>query len=100
MSPTAPPEPSALNLRLGPLEQTLLEQAASLSGQSVSDFALTVLLAKARELIQPDAVRVLSERDALRFVELLDADVQPNEALRRGAVVYAQLSKGWANPKK
>ncbi len=88
MNTDASMESVGLNLPLSPSERTLLQQAASLTGQSVDDFVLTALLDRAREVVQTGSTRVLSLRDAVRFVELLDADPEPNDALRRAAEHY------------
>jgi len=88
MSTTLPPSVPALSLPLTLSERQLIEQAASLAGQSLDQFARAAMLDRARELVQPEDVRVLSQRDALRFLELLDADEAPNEALRRAAARY------------
>ena len=88
MNTASPTEFAGLNLSLSASERNLLEQAASLTGQSIDRFALTALLDRAREVVQTDTVRVLSHRDAVRFLELLDADVEPNDALRRAAERY------------
>ncbi len=88
MDTTAPTELVGLSLPLSPSERSLLEQAVSLTGQSIDRFAVTALLDRAREVLQSGTIRVLSHRDAVRFLELLDADVQPNDALRRAAERY------------
>lgn len=66
----------------------MLEQAASLTGQSVDEFVLTAMLDRARQVVQNGSTRVLSLRDAVRFVELLDAEPEPDDALRRAAERY------------
>ena len=88
MNPTTPGESLRLNLQLPEPERSTLERAASIRGRSLDDFAQSVLLEKARELLQAETLRVLSTRDAVRFVELLDADTEPNETLRRAAARY------------
>lgn len=88
MDTAVPTEFVGLNLPLSSSERTLLEHAASLAGQSIDRFALTALLDRAREVVQTETVRVLSHRDAVRFLELMDADVEPNHALRQAAERY------------
>ena len=88
MNSVTPNETMALSLSLEPSERNLVEQAASLSGQDINHFARNALLDKARDVVHPESVRVLSRRDAIRFVELLDSEVEPNEALRRAADRY------------
>jgi uncharacterized protein (DUF1778 family) len=69
-------------------QRELLEQAAVQSGQSLDEFAVCALVEKARQVMQNGSVRVLSERDARRFFELLDSETEPNEALRSAAAKY------------
>jgi uncharacterized protein (DUF1778 family) len=69
-------------------QSELLEQAAAQSGQSLHEFAASALVEKARQIVLNGGVRILSERDARRFLELLDSEVQPNEALRSAAEQY------------
>jgi len=88
METASPTESVGLNLPLSPSERDLLEQAVFLSRQSIDEFALTALLDRAREVVEAQSVRVLSHRDAVRFLELLDAEVEPNDALRRAADRY------------
>jgi uncharacterized protein (DUF1778 family) len=59
--------------------------AATLNGQTLSDFATSALLGRARAVIQAETSWVLSARDARQFLEHLDADVEPNESLRQAA---------------
>ncbi len=85
---TATPTEVRLALPLSPQHRELIEQAAAQGGQSLDDFAAAALVERAREVLQSGTVRVLSERDARRFLELLDADGEPNEALSKAAERY------------
>ena len=85
---TIAPDPDPIAFRLSPQHKELVEQAATLAGQSLADFATATLLEKACQVLQLEPVPRLSERDAARFLELLDADPQPNEALRSAAQRY------------
>ena len=87
MNPTATGE-STLTLSLSSPESDLVRQAAASSGQSIDHFARTALMDKAHEVTEAETVRVLSHRDALRFVEMLDSEIEPNEALKRAATCY------------
>jgi len=87
MNAASPPAPS-LSLSLTAPERDLVERAASITGQSLDHFAAAALLEKAREVVQPGAIRALSHRDAIRFLEVLDSDAEPNEALKRAATRY------------
>ncbi len=77
-----------LDVRLpGPLKE-LIQQAADLSGQTVSDFVVSTLTEKARRMVQQERLTILSDRDRDRFLKMLDADIKPNSALRRAAKWY------------
>jgi uncharacterized protein (DUF1778 family) len=85
---TIAPRHDQIDFRLSPQQKELLEQAAATTGQSLTDFATTTLLEKAREVLRLEHALRLSERDARRFLELLDADTEPNEALTNAARRY------------
>jgi uncharacterized protein (DUF1778 family) len=85
---TVPPTELQIAVPVSPQHRELIEQAAAQSGQNLDDFAAATLIEKAREVLHSGRARVLSERDARRFVELLDAEVGPNEALRSAAERY------------
>jgi uncharacterized protein (DUF1778 family) len=77
-----------MDFRLNSQHKKLIEKAAALNGQTLSDFATATLLDRARQVLQAENYRVLSERDARRFLELLGTDLEPNEALRKAAQRY------------
>ena len=69
--------------------QQTIEQAAALTGQTLSDFAVSTLVRTARSIIEEHDRTVLSHRDRDRFLALLDdADACPNEALAGAARKY------------
>lgn len=75
-----------LSIRLAQDHKRLIEQAARISGQSVSDFVKSEALRRARTLIQEEAVISLTAKgwdELVAFIE--SADDEPNEALRRAA---------------
>jgi uncharacterized protein (DUF1778 family) len=64
----------------------IIERAASESGQSVSEFAVSSLVRSAREVIDHGDRTILSNRDRDIFLKLLsDVDADPNESLLLGA---------------
>ena len=63
--------------------KTMIETAAMLTGQTLTDFAVSTLLEKARMIVQTERVRILSEQEARAFLTLLDSDSPPNECFRR-----------------
>ena len=81
-----------VDLRL-PLDQNrLIEQAATLSGLTVSGFILDSTLERAREVLRETAVIELSDRDRDRFLAALDDEgAKPGPALRRAARRHKQM---------
>jgi uncharacterized protein (DUF1778 family) len=82
-----------LDFRIAPENKQVIEKAATLNGQSVSDFAVSTLLKSAREVLEHHGQTTLSNRDRDIFLEMLDNPPQPNEALRRAVKDYRQLVK-------
>lgn len=72
-----------LDVRINRRLKELIHEAASLTGQSVSDFAVSTLAEAARRIVQQNSVTVLSKRDRDIFLKMLDGDGKPNPALRR-----------------
>ena len=70
----------------------LIEQAAAARGQTVSDFAVSTLLRSAEEVLDRLQHRRLSSRDRDLFLEMLDRDDKPNEALKRAARAYRRTT--------
>ena len=84
--------PATLNARLdvrlpGQLKN-LIQEAAELSGQTMSDFVVSTLSTTARRILHQERLTVLSDRDRDIFLKMLDADAKPNQALRRAAKWY------------
>jgi uncharacterized protein (DUF1778 family) len=77
-----------LEFRLSKQSKELIERAAVLSGQTVSDFATSMLVENARRVVQAHHVTTLSDRDRDQFLKMLDSSKGPNEALKRAAKRY------------
>jgi uncharacterized protein (DUF1778 family) len=77
-----------LDFRLPSSAKEIIEQAAVVSGQTVSDFAVTTLVKSAQEVLERQKLRQLSDRDREIFLQLLDQPPRPNAALRRAAARY------------
>ncbi len=77
-----------LDFRVSVESKTIIEQAASLSGQTVSDFAVSILVKSAQEIILQNQQTKLSERDFKIFLQILESDGEPNEALKKAADNY------------
>jgi uncharacterized protein (DUF1778 family) len=78
-----------VDLRLSSQAKATLEEAAALTGQSLSDFAVSTLLERANQVLETNRRRTLTEQDALIFLKALDAD-EPNPALREAAAWYKE----------
>lgn len=72
---------SRLSIRLPASVKARIEQAAVLSGLSVTDFTITNLTESADEVLEHHHFRKLSKRDRDIFLAMLDADNEPNEKL-------------------
>lgn len=79
-----------LEMRLTPEDKEILEQAAALSGQPLTSFALSTLTARARDMIAEQNTITLSRRDIKRFFEILDADTEPAPVLKAAVRRYRQ----------
>lgn len=74
-------------------KKELIEQAAAVSGQSLTDFAIGTLTRRARKILREQQVLVLSDRDRDAFLSALDNPPPPNQKLRQAAKYYAQARK-------
>ena len=84
--PTAAPNDSRLAFRLPAALKQLIEQAAALEGQTVSDFAASTLSAAARSRIEAHDRMQITQRDRETFLALLDnPKAKPNKTLRKAA---------------
>ncbi len=77
-----------LDFRLSEEQKRMIEQAATATGQSVSDFAVANLVQAARRTIDQATVTRLSIRDRDTFVKLIASDPKPNKALKAAARRY------------
>lgn len=79
---------SRLSFRLNERNKRLIERAARSAGQTVTQYAIAVLVAVARETLHKSHTTELSQRDSELFLAMLDSDTEPNEALKRAADTY------------
>ena len=78
-----------IDFRVDRQSKALIEKAAALRGQTLSDFAKMALVRKARHVLRQHQQTVLSDRDRAIFLAMLDADAKPNAALRKAVKAYA-----------
>ena len=67
------------------------EQAASLLGQSITDFTEAALTEKAQSVLEQHERIALSKRDFARFVELIEKPPPPTQELQNSMADYGQL---------
>jgi uncharacterized protein (DUF1778 family) len=71
------------DMRLDEEQKALLERAAALEGQSVTNFVRSNLIIMARQIVERDRTTTLSERDWDAFMKVLASDEEPNAALKK-----------------
>ena len=81
---------SRLNFRLSADQKLLIQRAASLKGQTVTEYVVSRLAEAARQDVREHEVTVLSDRDRDLFLAMLVSDAEPNEAMRRAANRYKE----------
>lgn len=77
-----------INFRLEAQHKHLIEEAARITGQSVTSFALSTLMRSAQEIVERFGRTTLSDRDRDLFLALLDADDEPEPALLAAVADY------------
>lgn len=77
-----------IDIRLDPEQKSLLEEAAALSGHSLTSFLLANTLPAAHAVIREQQTTKLSRADSERFLELLENPPKPNNALKSAVREY------------
>jgi len=80
-----------LNIRLPMHVKERIEQAAMVSGVSLTDFTIANLSESADEILERHHFRNLSNRDRDIFLAMLDADDEPNEKLIEAFKIHDEL---------
>jgi uncharacterized protein (DUF1778 family) len=83
-----------MDFRLPAETKEIIEQAALVAGQTVTDFAVAALVHSAHETLEHHAQRRLTARDRDAFLRLLDEDARPNDALKQAARSYKKKVRG------
>jgi uncharacterized protein (DUF1778 family) len=84
-------EVSRLNFRLPSDAKEKIERAAVVSGRTVTDFAIHSLLSSAENVLERHQATILSNRDRDVFLQVLEANEEPNEALHSAAEEHRRL---------
>jgi uncharacterized protein (DUF1778 family) len=72
MEPTASPKTRRIEVRLSDEERQLDAAAASVLGESLSDFFRRAAQARAQEVLADQRMIALSDQEATRFLEALE----------------------------
>lgn len=89
---TAARDVARLNFRLPAKIKKRVEDAAVLSGVTVSDFAVAALVSSADAVLRQREERKMSDRDRDLFLALVEAPPKPNKALKKAAQKYKKRS--------
>ncbi len=81
---------SRLDVRMRNESKKLIEQAAHLLGLKPSDYARITLEREAKRILDDSYNIKLTERDWNRFLQILNEDALPNEALKNAASQYEE----------
>jgi uncharacterized protein (DUF1778 family) len=81
-------------MRLDAGTKTLIERAAAITGQTLTDYAVSNLVLSAMETIERHERLVMTDRDRDRFLAALDRPPKPLPALAKAARTHAQRTKG------
>jgi uncharacterized protein (DUF1778 family) len=86
-----------MNLRVRPEQKAALMRAAALRNTDLTDFVLQPALREAKTVIEEAERIVLSERDSLMVLDLLENPPAPNARLR---AAIAAMPKPKPKPKR
>jgi uncharacterized protein (DUF1778 family) len=78
-----------IDFRINEDQKDLIEEAALLSGETTTSFAISTLIQRSRDVIQSHRSTMLSKSDSLKFLEILDND-EPNTKLKNAFRKYRQ----------
>ena len=84
---------SRLDVRMRNESKKIIEQAAHLLGLKPSDYARITLEREAKRTLSDSYGIKLTERDWNRFLQILNEDAMPNEALANAASQYEEKVK-------
>ena len=79
-----------MHFRLSSEIKERVEKAAAVTGQTLTDFAVSVLANSASEILERHETRRLSDRDRDIFLSMLDSEPEPNKSLKNAAIAYKQ----------
>ena len=81
-----------LDFRLDRPSKQRIRNAAALRGETVSAFAVSVLLREADSILKDHATITLNAKASREFLDRADKDIKPNAKLRRAAKRHRGLT--------
>ncbi len=88
-----PAKDRRIDLRLDAKQKTLLEAAATVTGQSLMSFVLSNSLKVAQSVLRENRATELSLADSEIFMRMLENPAKPNKALLKAARRHRQKIK-------
>lgn len=85
---------SRLDIRLRPDMKVLIQQAAELRNETLTQFVVSTLTEAAEKVVATHERTILSNRDRDLFLKLLDAPPKANSTLKRAAAKYRKRTAG------
>lgn len=82
-----------LDLRLSQDYKSLLQQAADLRGETLTEFVVSASAMAANQVLQEEQILKLSKRDQELLVDYLLSDAKPGKKLRAAAASYHKRTK-------
>lgn len=86
-----------LSIRLDPDHKAMIERAASMLGQSVSDYVKSEMITRSKELIEQESVIRLSAKGWSQLADLIERDDKPNIYLKQAAERNRDVANGLAD---
>ncbi|MBK9316190.1 MAG: DUF1778 domain-containing protein [Acidobacteria bacterium] len=83
------PRSARLDMRIDAQVKTLIERAAAITGQTLTDFAISNLVDSAMATIERHERLILADHERDRFLDTLDRPAKPLPALAKAARRHA-----------
>lgn len=83
-----------LEFRLLPEQKELLEKAATVSGQTITPFAVSILMENARSILEDHRRTLLALRDQELFLKIIDLEEEPSPALKAAVEKFNKENSG------
>ncbi len=94
MAMAAPARFERLEARVSPEQKALMQRAAALAGETLTQFVVSSAQRAAERRIQEHTTLFLTPLESRRFVEALLDPPAPNAALRAAAAHYEEVMAG------